>query len=192
MPEITFEDRVTGLRGWPNYDGPHDRAAVELLIWHETWLRRADFVEACVVQRAAGLVARIDWFLAEQFAARVRIASSSERAILELAVMLAEREAHWLKFRGDAHAQAVVTAIAAAMSIDIVKPAGPRVLDGLQHLLIGDASTLLARWDSERSGMPIVTVDAPPSGTWPEILARQVRNLLDIIDHLAPQGEGRG
>jgi hypothetical protein len=153
--EISFEDRVKGLRGWPNYAGAHDRAAVELLIWHKGWLRRADFIEACVVQRGPSFVARIDWFKAEQFAATVRIASSSERRILSAAVALADPDEgpDWLRFRGDAHAQAVVTAIAAAMEVDIVKPAPP-ALDIAQRYDTEDARSFLARWDGLRAGSP--------------------------------------
>jgi hypothetical protein len=191
MAEISFEDRVKGLRGWPNYDGPHDRAAVELLIWHESWLRRADFTEACVVQLAAGLVARVDWFKAERFAATVRIASSSERAILDLAVWLADRGDNWLKFRGDAHARAVVTAIAAAMDVDIVKPAPP-VLDIAQRYDTEDARSFLARWDGLRAGSPDEQLSRLPPGRTEDILAGQVRRLLAIVDRVVPQGDDRG
>ena len=45
----------------------HEQAAVELLIWHETWLRRPDFKGACITQRAAGLVAIINWEEAREF-----------------------------------------------------------------------------------------------------------------------------
>lgn len=182
MTEISFEDRVKGLRGWPRYDGPHDRAAVELLIWKESWLRRADFVEACVVQLSAGLVARIDWFKAEQFAATVRIASSSERAILELAVTLADRDAHWLKFRGDAHARAVVTAIAAAMEVDIVKPAGPRLAEP-ERWLVDDARAVLASFS---------TLATMPHTGFERTLADKLRDVLAILDRVVPQGGDGG
>lgn len=189
MAEITFEDRVKGLRGWPRYDGPHDRAAVELLIWNESWLRRTDFVDECVVQHAAGLVARIDWQKAERFAATVRIASSSERRILSLAVMLADRSEcpDWLRFRGDAHAQAVVNAIAAAMEVDIVKPAGP-ALDIAQRYDTEDARKFLVRWDSLRAGVPDEQLSRMPPGRAEDILAGQVRKLLAILDRVVPQG----
>lgn len=175
MTEISFEDRVKGLRGWPRYEGPHDRAAVELLIWHSSWLRRADFTEACVVQLAAGLVARIDWHKAGQFAATVRIASSSERKILSLAVALADRSEcpDWLRFRGDAHAQAVVTAIAAAMEVDIVKPAGPRMAEP-ERWLVEDARKALAEWDQG-------------TGSGPG-LAGRLSDVLAVLDRLAPPG----
>lgn len=187
MAEISFEDRVKGLRGWPNYDGPHDRAAVELLIWHKSWLRRADFVEACVIQHAAGLVARIDWFKAERFASTVRTASSSERAILDLAVWLADRSENWLRFRADAHAQAVVTAIAAAMEVDIVKPAGP-TLNIAQRYDTEDARSFLARWDGLRAGSPDEQLSRMPPGRAEDIMAGLVRKLLDILDRVVPQG----
>jgi hypothetical protein len=118
VPEITFEDRVAGLRGWARGGEPEDRAAVELLIWHESWLRRPDFAEACITQYSPGLVARIDWHKAGIFAAgRPRAASTSQMAILDVAVTLGQREESWLRFRGDKHAEAVVTAIASAMGV---------------------------------------------------------------------------
>lgn len=117
MAEIDFDSRVRGLRSWAESWGADVRAAVELLIW-KGWPRRSDFNDACVTQYAPGLIARIDWFQAEHFPATAARVSSSERAILELAVALADREYSWLRFTGDAHAEAVVKAIAAAMGVD--------------------------------------------------------------------------
>lgn len=117
MPEITPEDRAAGLRAWAGSWDSNVRAAVELLCWHEGWLLRASFLEACVTQPGPRVLA-IDWRKAQRFATRAR-ASSSERAVLDAAVMLALREESWLRFRGDAHARAVVTAIAAAMEVDL-------------------------------------------------------------------------
>jgi hypothetical protein len=118
MPlEITPEDRAARLRAWASSWDANISAAVELLVWHEGWLLRASFLEACVTQPEPGLLA-IDWRKAQRFAARVR-SSTSERAVLDAAVMLALREESWLRFRGDAHARAVVTAIAAAMEVDL-------------------------------------------------------------------------
>src|SRR5690348_233974 len=94
--EISFEDLAAGLRGYYLGGGAaHQQAAVELLIWHETWLLRPDFKGACIPQRAAGLVARIDWEQAREFIERGYMqrgrsrpvpASTSERAVLDLAV----------------------------------------------------------------------------------------------------------
>ena len=38
-----FDTLVRLLRRWTHNHDPHIRAAVELLIEHETWIRRADF-----------------------------------------------------------------------------------------------------------------------------------------------------
>jgi hypothetical protein len=65
--EISFGDLAAGLRGWVRGGTRHEQAAVELLSWHETWLRRPDFREACITQLAPGLVARIDWYEAREF-----------------------------------------------------------------------------------------------------------------------------
>jgi hypothetical protein len=51
--EISFEDLAAGLRGWARGGTAHEQAAVELLIWHGTWLRRPDFKGACITQLAA-------------------------------------------------------------------------------------------------------------------------------------------
>ena len=54
----------------------HVRAAVELLIDHDCWLRRADFTRACVRQDARQ--AWIDWAAARRFVDAGAVASSSE------------------------------------------------------------------------------------------------------------------
>ena len=95
--EISFEALAAGLRGWIRGGTAHEQAAVELLIWHETWLRRPDFKGACITQRGAGLIARIDWEEARHFIElgyqgrdqqRPVPASSSQRRVLDLAVAL--------------------------------------------------------------------------------------------------------
>ena len=39
---------IAGLRAWTRGHDPHVRAAVELLIEHNVWLRRADFTQGCI------------------------------------------------------------------------------------------------------------------------------------------------
>ena len=98
MSEISFEDLAAGLRGWARSRTAHEQAAAELLIWHETWLRRPDFKGACITQRAAGLVAIINWEEAREFIERGCTqrghpglpASSSQRRLLDFAVALGE------------------------------------------------------------------------------------------------------
>jgi hypothetical protein len=77
VTEISFEDLAGGLRGWVRGDTAHEQAAVELLTWHETWLRRPDFKGACITQRAPGLVAIINWSGAREFIDRATQGAAS-------------------------------------------------------------------------------------------------------------------
>ncbi|RKS10008.1 hypothetical protein DFP74_5754 [Nocardiopsis sp. Huas11] len=89
---------IEGLRNWA--DGfSADRAAVELLITHESWLVRPDFLDRCVTEMPveelfdpARPIAIIDWD--ETFRAVVDglPASSSMVAILRIAVSLGRGE----------------------------------------------------------------------------------------------------
>lgn len=118
MPEISFEDLVAGLRGWATDQAPHVRAAVELLSWHETWLRRRTFRETCISHRGGQIAVR--WRDARTFSDRVTTgglnaprASSSEAAILDLAVALGEDRFGLGNF-GHAHRREAARAFAAA------------------------------------------------------------------------------
>ena len=61
-----FDALVVRLRRWTHNHDPHVRAAVELLIEHETWIRRGDFQRACVERNARE--AWINWRKAREFA----------------------------------------------------------------------------------------------------------------------------
>jgi hypothetical protein len=119
--EISFADLAAGLRGWARGRTAHEQAAAELLIWHETWLRRPDFKGAAITQRAAGLAARIDWEDAREFVDNgffalgepVLPASSSQRRVLDLAVALGE-DRFGLVGLGHAHKRAAAQAFAVA------------------------------------------------------------------------------
>ena len=121
MTEISFEDLAAGLGGWVRGGTAHEQAAVELLIWHETWLRRPDFRGACITQRAPGLVAIINWYEAREFVnrgfarrgERPLPASSSQRRVLDLAVAIGENQ-FGLSGLGHAHKRAIAQAFAAA------------------------------------------------------------------------------
>ncbi len=126
MPEISFGDLAAGLRGWARGGTAHEQAAVELLIWHETWLRRPDFKGAAITQRAAGLVAIINWYEAREFVDRgyrplayrphgetLPAASGSQRAVLDLAVALGEDQ-YRLASLGRVHKRKVAEAFATA------------------------------------------------------------------------------
>lgn len=83
---MTLDDLAAGLRAWAT--GSYStEAAVELLIAHQAWLRRADFHEALIIDPDCDLIA-IDWEHAVRIA-EAAPASGSETRILQLAVSLA-------------------------------------------------------------------------------------------------------
>jgi hypothetical protein len=89
----TFPDVVRGLRSWTRTHDHHVRAAVELLIRHESWPRRKEFLDACV--RGASDhdgTLYIDWSAARRDfdAGEFDRASSTELAVLDFAISLGE------------------------------------------------------------------------------------------------------
>jgi hypothetical protein len=124
VAEIGFGDLAAGLRGWVRGGTAHEQAAVELLIWHETWLRRPDFRGAAITQLAPGLVAIINWEKAREFAdrgfagpgKRPLPASTSERAVLDLAVALGE-DRYRLANMGRVHRQRIADAVTLAVGL---------------------------------------------------------------------------
>jgi hypothetical protein len=114
---VATENLAADLRGWARGKGVnHVIAAVELLIWHEHWLRRRTFLEACVTHRAAGLVAIINWADAREFADSWPRGSTSELAVLDLAVHLGEDHFR-LSGMGHAHRRSVANAFIAACGL---------------------------------------------------------------------------
>ena len=112
-----FNDLVAGLRAWTKDHDPHVRAAVELLIWHGGggyWLRRADFTTAAV--KRSRREAWIDWSAAREFVDAGPRASTSEMAILDLAVALGE-DRYRLNIMGAAHSQAIADAVRQAVGL---------------------------------------------------------------------------
>jgi hypothetical protein len=115
MPTHNPPDLVTGLRLWTEGCDPHVRAAVELLIEHDRWLDRADFVAAAVLGDEVDGIPWIRWDDAEQaLPTLARAASSTEVAILRLACDLAQ-DRYRLSQMGAANSAAVVRAITAAV-----------------------------------------------------------------------------
>ena len=114
-----FEMTAAGLRNWAANNDPHVRAAVELLVWHEHWIRRTDFHRAAIQwdgsrgQGRAG-VARIRWAGAREFADSGPRGSTSELAVLDLAIAIGENR-YRLSGMGHAHAKAIVRAFAEAL-----------------------------------------------------------------------------
>ena len=97
----------------------HKRAAVGLLVWHEGWLNRSSFRKACVMDDGGS--AYIRWAKAREYADKVTAggldaprASTSEAAILDLAVAIGEDGFH-LTSMGSAHREAITKAVAMAV-----------------------------------------------------------------------------
>ena len=110
-----FDTTVRALRRWTANHDLHVRAAVELLIEHETWIRRGDFQRACIERDAAK--AWINWRKAREFADAGSTASTSEMAVLDLAVALGENR-YRLSIMGRANSRMIAQAVARALGED--------------------------------------------------------------------------
>jgi hypothetical protein len=116
MPD--FDVTVAGLRRWTATHDLHVIAAVELLIWHKHWIRRADFQRACVHDDTAVDGSMwIHWRQAREFFDSEPRGSTSELAILDLVVALGENR-YRLSIMGHGHSQAIVKAVVAALGAD--------------------------------------------------------------------------
>ena len=113
MPE--FDALIRLLRGWTHNHDPHVREAVELLIEHETWIRRGDFRRACVKRNARE--AWISWRKAREFAGSGSTASTSEMAVLDLAVAIEENR-YKFSIMGPANSRMIAHAVARALGED--------------------------------------------------------------------------
>lgn len=107
---------VAGLHRWIDGHDPHVQAAVWLLLAHEVWPRRADFLRACVNHSPDG-----GWWI-DFRAARTAFdngafdtGSSTELAVLDLAITLGTDR---FRAMGPANARAVATAVAHAVGAD--------------------------------------------------------------------------
>jgi hypothetical protein len=105
------------LRRWTRDHDAHVRAAVELLISHGDayWLGRPDFTRECI-SRGRG-EAWIDWAKARAFVDRGARASTSEMAVLDLAVALGENR-YRLSIMGTANSRWIADAVAQAVGVD--------------------------------------------------------------------------
>lgn len=110
-----FDTTVHALRRWAAQMDASDRAAVELLCWHEHWLRRASFAAAAIVNR--GVHRAIDWTAARAYCESGPGGSTSDLAILDLAITLAEDRFRF-RIMGAAHSRAIVRAVASALGED--------------------------------------------------------------------------
>jgi hypothetical protein len=103
---------AAALATWTRHHDPNVRAAVGLLLEHDFWLRRPDFTRACV--HRDGREAWIDWTAARAFADAGTVASTSEMAVLDLAVALGENR-YRLSIMGAANSRAIAAAVARAV-----------------------------------------------------------------------------
>ncbi len=112
------------LRAWAADMDAHVHAAVELLVGHATWLRRPDFLTAAVAVRQPA-VAWINWRSAREAfeAGRFDAASSTERAVLDLAIALGE-DRYRLTAMSTGNAAAIATAVALAAGLVDPAPKG--------------------------------------------------------------------
>lgn len=114
---IPHEDLIRGLRAWTARHDPHVRAAVELLIDHEHWLRNGHFVRGCVrVSRSDGTV-WIDWKAARHAHHRGLVGSATQLAVLDYAIALAENR-YRLTARDRTNARLAAAATARALQVD--------------------------------------------------------------------------
>jgi hypothetical protein len=113
-----FDATVRALRRWTATHDAHVRAAVELLIWHEHWIRRASFATACIHDDTAidGSM-WISWRQAREFFDSGPRGSSSEMAILDLAVALGEDRFRF-GIMGAAHSRMIAQTVARALGED--------------------------------------------------------------------------
>lgn len=112
MPD--FDTTVTALRRWAATHDVRARAAVELLCWHEHWLRRPDFSQACVHADPHSGTMWINWREAREFCDAGPRGSTGEVAILDLALTLGEDRFRFANM-GHAHRRAIVRAVAVAL-----------------------------------------------------------------------------
>jgi hypothetical protein len=119
--ELTPLQARRRLRAWSAGMDAHVHAAVELLIAHETWLSRRDFLAAAVRVRQPA-VAWINWRDAREAfdTGRFDQSSTTERAVLDLAITLGENR-YQLHAMGAGNASLIATAV--ALSVGLVQPA---------------------------------------------------------------------
>jgi hypothetical protein len=118
---VPVEELVRRLRRWTSGNEPHVRAAVELLIRHDFWLRRPDFVSE--VLYGSDHTVFVDWRRARHELTYNAFASASttQEAILDLAVALGEDRFRLSRMDGT-QAQSIQLAVTAALSRTVPSP----------------------------------------------------------------------
>jgi len=115
MSRPTVVQLVRGLRAWTKDHDLHVRAAVELVIGHDVWLRRSEFLRACVHRSADGSC-WIDWREARAAfdAGELNTASSTEVAVLDFAIALGE-DRYRFNYMGGSNSRLLVEATVRAL-----------------------------------------------------------------------------
>jgi hypothetical protein len=111
---------VAGLRKWAAAQDGHVRAAVDVLVDHEYWLRHEVFTSAWMgVVRYDEDATWIAWDTARGFceSGQVRGASVSQVSVLRFAVALG-LDLYRLNFASDGDAEAAVRAVATATGLE--------------------------------------------------------------------------
>jgi hypothetical protein len=119
MTDLTYEQAVAGLTARDDLP-PRAAAAVRLLLWHESWLRRADFRQRCLITSPVG----VHWDAVHEFRdGELPGASTSQVIVLDVVLALVEDQ---FRFRhlGHAHQRAVAEAFATALGQELA-PAKP-------------------------------------------------------------------
>jgi hypothetical protein len=121
----TARSVAAGLQVWAQGHDAHVRAAVGLLINHDVWLRRVEFQALCLHRDPDGSY-WIDWSAARAAydGGLFARASTSERAVLDLAIALAS-DRFRLSVMSTGKARLVAEAVAAAAGIPVPRRARP-------------------------------------------------------------------
>ena len=121
MTRLKTAEVTAGLQRWTSTHDAHVRAAVDLLIDHGHWLRDTTFLDEAVTKDSDGDV-WINWRNAREAltSGKFSTASSTERAVLDLAIAIGSDQYRLSRMDGDRGAGALVvramhTALGAAI-----------------------------------------------------------------------------
>ena len=120
MKTLNHDALVAQLQRWAKNHSPHVKAAVTLLVEHDYWLRRTAFITAAVMPASDGVY--IMWRKAREAfdAGEFDRASTSEHAVLDLAISLGE-DRFKLTNMGQFHARIMAVAFAEALAVAVVR-----------------------------------------------------------------------
>lgn len=108
-----LEELTAGLRIRAEQQDPHQRAALELILWHDFWLRRPDFLKACV--QVYGGEPAILWSRVREFAdSGLLSCSTTQLNVLRVAAAIGSNE-FGLSGLGHIHSYKVAEAFASAL-----------------------------------------------------------------------------